>query len=247
MPSDDRELPPWFRAFAKKLVLRSGRNDWPDPTSEAGRVFWADFYGAIRRTGATPEEADEAASVACDTPDLWPNQFRPAIVEALKAQFARNQAQDRGQAAGSREEAEAASVGCPDCDGRTGLATRFVHASHAGRFASGRGESFPVGARVALACSCPLGRWLRKMNLDAPRDRRVAIPALEQFPEFALGPVDWSAAPDSPYRVHPDDWDGYSGRPIAPVAPSPREMVAGVVRPARAALAGTPGRFSEAS
>jgi hypothetical protein len=196
----------WFDGFATALIERSGRLDLP----EGGSEYWDDFERGLVRIGATREQADEASSIVCDLPNLFPNQYRPMIVEAIRKIQARLQAESHGAAPGSPEEARLASRGCPDCGG-SGGAIRYVHADILRKVRTIGGHVAPVGAGVCYPCSCPLGRSFAR-GLRAEGQARDPL-TVDQYPSLRLGPVAWSDSPDNRYRHRPSAWDAATGRP----------------------------------
>jgi hypothetical protein len=68
-----------FRDFARRLVDRSGLNDWPGATSE----YWRDFYRELKEIAATPDEADLASRRACNQPEMFVSKFRPFILAEI--------------------------------------------------------------------------------------------------------------------------------------------------------------------
>lgn len=197
----------WFAVFVDRLIVRSARNDWPKLDTDDGAEYWRDFRRALVRCGASEDEADEASSLACESADLWPNQAKAMVVGHVRAIQARKQAAAKAEgkaAPSSREEAALLSRDCDACSG-DGLMSRFVHASHAGRFATAGGRAFPVGSRVTLFCGCPLGMLLHGQDTSRP-----AIASAAAFPELL-----W----ERQYRYHPDNWDAMHGEPIAETTP----------------------------
>jgi hypothetical protein len=206
----------WFDDFAAAMIERSGREDFPAPGTE----FWDDFERSLVRIGATWPHADEAASIVCDIPNLFPNNFRPMVVEAVKKIQAREQA---GLAAGpgatTREDADLASRGCPDCGG-SGFAHRYVHEDILGMIKSARGNDVPVGYEFSVPCSCALGhlaaQTLRKPNQSAP------TLTIDRYPALRREPVEWTDSPDgldNRHRYRPAHWDAAAGRPVEPEFP----------------------------
>jgi hypothetical protein len=208
----------WFPTFMMNLMIRSGRQDWPDPEDEVGVEFWADFKRALIRCGASEEEADEASSAACDVPDLWPNQYRPMVVAAIKSLQSRKQAEGKGSGGpNSMDEAKATSKGCPDCDGN-GIAMRYIYADYLGRFVTPGGKPFPLGALVGIVCgSCPLGNLIWRLNSEAPRENRHRMAFGKNFPDLLSG---------RQYRYPPDNWNALDGEPMP--EPSPEDVKAQV-------------------
>lgn len=190
----------WFDEWAKTLRARSGRVDWLDPASEQGASFWADFERAFVRHGVTFELADEASSAVCDVPGLYPDNYRPMILEAISRLIARANEQQFAQA-GTVDAARLASKGCTDCDG-SGFAPRFVHPEIHGKVRTIGGGIAPVGAKVVYPCSCPMGKLIAR-GLIQPGMSRPAL-TVDEYPSLRRDAVPWSDEPDNKYRHHPD-------------------------------------------
>lgn len=207
----------WFDEWAVTLRDRSGRQDWPDATSESGLAFWDDFERALVRIGATFDLADEASSAACDVPNLYPNQFRSFVVEAIRKLQSRSQAESRGGDLRDPEAARIASRDCWDCGG-SGFAPRYVHPEILGKVRTVGGHEAPVGMRVGYPCSCPLGK-LAASGLRQDGQARDPL-TVDDYPSLRLRPVPWPsdhpAGLDCRFRHHPDRWDAFEGRPMAP-------------------------------
>lgn len=201
----------WFADFARMLVERSGRVDFPEPGSE----FWQDFYRSLTRIGATEAQADEASSIVCDLPNLFPNQYRPMVVEAVQKLQARDLSASKGVEPGSLDEARIASRECPDCQG-SGFAPRYVHPEIHGKVKTFGGGIAPVGMRVLYPCSCPLGHRTAA-SLIQPGQQRTPL-TVDQYPSLRRHPAPWGSfhddGLDNQFRYRPDQWDAENGRPL---------------------------------
>lgn len=206
----------WFNEWAGTLIVRSGRLDWPDRASEDGAEFWRDVERSLVRCGATFAHADEASSMACDQVELWPNQFRGAIVELVKGLQKAEQdglrAEQGGVKPDSMDEAKRLSRDCVDCGGG-GITYRFVHPEHEGKLRTAGGGAMPVGASIPLHCGCPMGVLLARKDRDSPKDERVGMLDISRFPGFHLASVPWSDGWDNQYRYRPSRWNAVDRRP----------------------------------
>lgn len=181
----------WFREFAAKLIERSARLEWPP----AGSEFWQDFERALSGIAATAEQADRASSEVCDLPGLFPSDYRPKVLEAVRRLQAEASAGPGGPALGSREEAQAISRGCPECGG-SGISARYVHAEILDRY-----PKATVGASVSGWCgSCPHGRFLAIANAPGSQLPRTwsDVPGMGLGSKYCHRPSQWDDAANAP-------------------------------------------------
>lgn len=160
----------WFWEFRKRHVQRFPRDDWPgieDP-------FWDSWRAAFVRHGVDEATAEAASESLVDGPPLFPDASRSGCLEAARALLRQQQA-SAPSAASSRDEAERLARECDDCGGKTGLATRYRHAS----LRPG------IPATVQFYCRCALGRWVERNHREGPEEARAVrrrIPDLLDHP-----------------------------------------------------------------
>lgn len=198
----------WFLDFARSLVERSGRTDFP----EAGSGYWDDFEAEFVRLGVHWTEADSACSRVCNLPGLFIPDYRPMIVAEVKKV-------QREMSAGPNldialEDARLASRDCPDCLGN-GSAVRYVHPEIFGKLKTAAGNPVPVGGSVSIPCSCPLGRHVARGL--APEGRPPG-PTVDKYPTLRRWAAPWGSPSedglDNQFRYRPSDWDEVRGCPI---------------------------------
>lgn len=205
----------WFDEFAMTLIARSNRPNWPSFDSEVGQAFWDDFERSLIRIGATFALADEASSIVCDMPDLFPADIRPKVIDEVKKLRAKADMEAKGSDPNSSvEAARTASRDCPDCLGN-GSAVRYVHAEILGKLRTAAGNPVPVGGSVSIPCSCPLG--LHVARGLAP-ECRPAPPTIDKYPSLRRWAAPWgSPSPDgmdNQFRYRPSEWDADRGCPV---------------------------------
>jgi hypothetical protein len=183
---------PWFKAFSKRHMDRSGRADWP-PTAD-NREFYKLWQSKMVKCGATEEVAEWASVRVLEGPPLYPNEHPDALAAAVGAVFRERAA--TGPVAGSREAAERSSRDCPECAGCGQTSRRFEC------------PDLPAGIlTVAFGCLCELGRWLTAHRRGGDDPAAKAIPSLAEHPDL------WPAEDHHPTWPH----DAPAGRPLAAI------------------------------
>ena len=220
----------WFKTFARNLIDRSNRTDW----APNGTEYWLDFERQLAATGCTAEQADLAISKVCNLAGIYPSDYRPRLLEAVRAIRLSG---PTDASLGGREQAAAESKQCPECGG-SGLSLRYSHGD--GRI------MVTAGLSVGGYCgSCPHG-----LHLAASNGKKTwAELGFPHSGRHCYLPSQWDAANNRPLPA-PDPDTLFDREQLAPTirrprrrqdAPSsPRPMV---LRPPSADVPGaTPGR-----
>jgi len=184
----------WFWPFVRKHIARSGRPDFPVPTTEAGAEFFRNWRDAFERHAVSEDEAAQASSIVCER-DLFVGQHLQSLLDA--ARDVRRLA-ETPNADNDPDAAWKASRGCRHCGG-TGWASYPVHLIY--------GEPLPSrlaacpNASASLSCVCPLGRFYRSRNESASPEKRAKFGSLDDFRHLL---ADAGVAPFQPDAIEED-------------------------------------------
>ncbi len=164
----------WFWTFVRKHIARSGRQDFPPPSTENGAEFFGNWRSAFVRNGLTQDEAEQASQIVCER-DRFPGQHLEALLDAARdiRRLVATPNADKDADAAWR-----ASRGCRHCGG-CGWASYPVHLIY-GEPLPPRLE-VPGDTRASLFCVCPLGRFFRSRNESATEDKRAKVGGLDDF------------------------------------------------------------------
>lgn len=164
----------WFWPFVKRHIARSGRQDFPPPTSENGGEFFRNWRSAFIRHGLTEDDANQASAIVCER-DHFVGSHLQALLDA--ARDIRRLAETPG-ADKDVDSARKASWNCRHCGGN-GWASFPVHLIY--------GEPLPPrlvkhgNCQASLTCVCPLGRFIHSRNESASADKKVKLGSLDDF------------------------------------------------------------------
>lgn len=160
-PSERRFRADWHR---KAFVEHCGRvpEEWPGARSDAWWLFFEPWSEALAEAEVTAAEFEAASKRLAKAPPFDAKKHLFAILEQVE------QLRRAGMAAGPPADDPAVlSAGCPDCGGRTGLASRRLVVRVGG------GPEQEVG--VAFPCLCPMGRQqAARFRRDNPRGLDLA-------------------------------------------------------------------------
>lgn len=236
----------WFEKWAAFHRDVCPREDWGDLGKE--RYYWDNVKLQFVRRGihdlAVAVEASRRVSVL----ELKKKGDHLAKLTESAVEIYRERREAHDPASGvprTRADAELEAAGCLDCGGRSGIASRYVHAGLVGRFRTAGGHPIPFGHPVAMYCCCALGRWMRVAEAEADEGpsrgrkpweegkarvdkslRVVRLPDLAAYPDLVRGEVPWSDQPDNWACHHPDAWDGLHHRPMDAMPLDAKEALA---------------------
>lgn len=227
----------WFDGWAGFHMEVNPRDDWE--SLDAAPAFWGNWRSQFVRHGLHDAEVAIDASQRISLLELRKkgDHLRHLLEAATEVYRERRESfQSAHGVARSREAAQEEARGCLDCNGVSGIAIRYVHAELEGRFKTAAGRPLPFGASITFYCPCALGRWMKVAEAveDEPgrkggrkeskaavhatfRADKVKLPDLVDYPDLMRSMQPWNAeAPDTRFRFRPDDWDAYTGQPMAP-------------------------------
>ncbi len=191
---------PWLDT----LTASHSYYSWPPAGSHEHEVLVSTWYRAFAVRNVSREAADEALlRLATETLDNRTNPLARflAILDVVAREIRDKETAASGDCA-TREAAEAASRGCPDCGG-CGVTSRHRHDAEA---------KHPA---VSCLCVCPMGRWAAGELRDKQGEtyRRMVDLNRHEWAWLRLGPVSWRSLPDNKHRYRRCEWDDAAGRP----------------------------------
>lgn len=164
----------WFAGWLRRHLQRHPRNDWPDPASEGGQLFFGGWRTTLQRHGVREAEAD-LASELLQAEAVYPERHLERLLELVKGVWAEERKElSPAWSRDPRVSALEASRDCPDCYGQ-GMAYRY-------RRNPPVDELGRLRLSILCYCRCSYGRWLRDTHRNQCRNEFARIYDLDAYP-----------------------------------------------------------------